>query len=131
MNRPFAGFDLHTTPFIIHCGMMDARDVGLMVRGIEASLLAGDARTLEEFPFVGRIYRPRAKRAGVSPTVRRFVFARDGRRCRLCGCTERLEIDHIIPVVWGGTDEPENLQVLCKPCNLAKGPPAHACPPTE
>ena len=34
---------------------------------------------------------------------------------------EFLTIDHIIPKFQGGTDEIENLQVLCLTCNMLKG----------
>ena len=49
------------------------------------------------------------------------VFARDGRQCRYCGSDEEpLHIDHIIPRKAGGTHDLDNLQVLCKACNLRK-----------
>jgi 5-methylcytosine-specific restriction endonuclease McrA len=49
------------------------------------------------------------------------VFARDGRICRYCGSDEEpLHIDHIISRKRGGTHNLENLQVLCKSCNLRK-----------
>jgi 5-methylcytosine-specific restriction endonuclease McrA len=49
------------------------------------------------------------------------VFARDGRVCRYCGSDEEpLHIDHIIPRKAGGTHDLDNLQVLCKSCNLRK-----------
>ena len=49
------------------------------------------------------------------------VFDRDGRICRYCGSDEEpLHIDHIIPRKVGGTHDLDNLQVLCKPCNLRK-----------
>jgi 5-methylcytosine-specific restriction endonuclease McrA len=49
------------------------------------------------------------------------VFARDGRTCRYCGSDEEpLHIDHIISRKRGGTHDLDNLQVLCKSCNLRK-----------
>ena len=46
---------------------------------------------------------------------------RDGRQCRYCGSDEEpLHIDHIIPRKAGGTHDLDNLQVLCKSCNLRK-----------
>ncbi len=45
--------------------------------------------------------------------------------CALCGAKPSpeimLDIDHIIPVSRGGSDEPFNLQVLCHRCNRGKG----------
>lgn len=45
-------------------------------------------------------------------------------RCCRCGKwfkKENIEIDHIIPKRWGGTDELCNLQALCRSCNRSKG----------
>src|SRR4051812_42089109 len=53
--------------------------------------------------------------------LREQVFARDGRVCRVCGTTQNLEVDHIVPKVNGGRDELVNLQVLCGPHNRSKG----------
>lgn len=41
-------------------------------------------------------------------------------RCLSCGITDRLEIDHVVPLVAGGKDIPENWQVLCRKCNAQK-----------
>jgi 5-methylcytosine-specific restriction enzyme A len=30
-------------------------------------------------------------------------------------------VDHVTPVLFGGTDDESNLQALCADCNLAKG----------
>ena len=57
----------------------------------------------------------------ISETLRNKVFARDGYKCLKCGSTEDLQLDHIIPFSEGGTTEEENLQTLCKLCNLKKG----------
>ena len=43
-----------------------------------------------------------------------------GTTCAWCGMTERLILDHIIPVMCGGTQERRNAQTLCQPCNLWK-----------
>lgn len=51
-----------------------------------------------------------------------LVFARDGRQCAQCGTDEDLQIDHIVPLAHGGSNNMDNLQVLCGPCNYAKGP---------
>lgn len=41
-------------------------------------------------------------------------------KCRNCGTTNNLTIDHIIPRSKGGTSRYENLQVLCGKCNVKK-----------
>jgi hypothetical protein len=49
------------------------------------------------------------------------VWLRDGGRCVECGSTQDIEIDHIIPLSQGGKPhDPDNQQLLCKKCNLAK-----------
>lgn len=53
--------------------------------------------------------------------VRRVVWRRDGGRCVQCGAGANLHFDHIIPVAKGGATTVDNLQVLCAPCNMAKG----------
>lgn len=41
-------------------------------------------------------------------------------KCLWCGSTERLNLDHIIPIFDGGTNDRCNAQTLCHPCNLWK-----------
>lgn len=57
----------------------------------------------------------------IAATVRPRVLERDGYCCVYCGATERLEVDHVIPIARGGTNEMENLQALCRACNRTKG----------
>ncbi len=42
-------------------------------------------------------------------------------RCLACGKKRKLTIDHIVPIIEGGSNRIENIQPLCKPCNSSKG----------
>ena len=61
-----------------------------------------------------------ARRERIPEDVRLFVWTRDEGRCIRCGAEEDLQFDHVIPVARGGGNAPENIQVLCGPCNRAK-----------
>lgn len=70
------------------------------------------------------------QRRQISRQDKALVFQRDGGRCRQCGLTEHdsrarygepLHYDHIIPFSRNGADTVANLQLLCGPCNRAKG----------
>lgn len=63
----------------------------------------------------------RQQPSGVSTAVRWEVWERDDFRCRHCGARRFLEVDHITPRAKGGSDEPDNLQTLCRTCNRTKG----------
>ncbi len=52
---------------------------------------------------------------------RQKLFERDGYKCKKCGSTYHLELDHIIPFSRGGATSARNLQVLCRTCNRKKG----------
>lgn len=41
--------------------------------------------------------------------------------CAACGSRKRIEVDHVIPLFAGGTNDPANLQPLCRRCNSNKG----------
>lgn len=49
------------------------------------------------------------------------IIERDGARCYYCGATESLCVDHIVPRARGGTNDLDNLQLLCRSCNSRKG----------
>ena len=60
----------------------------------------------------------------VAVRVRLRIEAHD--RCGYCQTQQALaygllEVDHIIPVAAGGTDDPDNLWLACRPCNQYKG----------
>ena len=53
--------------------------------------------------------------------IRERILIRDLYTCRSCGIvTKDLEVDHIVNVAEGGTDNDANLQALCVPCHQAK-----------
>lgn len=50
------------------------------------------------------------------------VWKRDGGKCAVCGATDELHFDHVIPFSRGGTSlRAENIQLLCARHNLQKG----------
>jgi 5-methylcytosine-specific restriction endonuclease McrA len=49
------------------------------------------------------------------------LIERDGYKCVVCCEQDNLSIDHITPLSKGGMDELNNLQLLCRKCNSAKG----------
>jgi HNH endonuclease len=65
-------------------------------------------------------------RRPMSPKLRREIMFRDSYTCQDCGRsrasdpTVELDVDHIFPVAAGGKDEADNLQTLCRDCNLGK-----------
>lgn len=58
--------------------------------------------------------------AGFPDNVKREAKERDGHRCRKCGSTHRLEVDHLTPVTQGGSNDLDNAMTLCHDCHNAK-----------
>lgn len=76
-----------------------------------------------------RIYR-KTRRARKIGAVGRYTTAdisllwkAQNAKCVGCGYSLELSctVDHKIPLSRGGSNWPENLQLLCKPCNSSKG----------
>ena len=44
-----------------------------------------------------------------------------GQICNYCGSSQKLALDHILPLKLGGRDDAENLIFSCKSCNSSKG----------
>ena len=65
---------------------------------------------MHNWPQDAHQYSTRLQRA----TIRNHPY------CQHCGTTQNLETDHIIPLAEGGTNHPNNLQVLCHTCHQYK-----------
>jgi len=76
-------------------------------------------REVEAFENSERL--PSARRERIPDSVRLFVWQRDNGVCVRCGSNQKLEFDHIIPVIKGGANTERNIQLLCETCNRQKG----------
>ena len=83
-------------------------------------------KSLEDLP----LYKIREIDPELEKKLRDSAFAKamdtDGMyKCAICGFKAknrlRFQVDHIDPMNKGGKSVPENLQILCMPCNLRKG----------
>lgn len=64
-----------------------------------------------------------SKRKPLGKRVRFEVFKRDSFTCQYCGAKAPdavLNVDHIVPVAKGGTNDIVNLVTSCQPCNSGK-----------
>lgn len=65
--------------------------------------------------------------------IKNELIKRDGMFCALCKSTESLQVDHIVQLSDGGTNDMSNLRFLCKTCNIkamrlsAKNKPCLIC----
>lgn len=65
-----------------------------------------------------------AKRTQLTKSQRFEIFKRDMFTCQYCGKSAPeviLEVDHVIPIAEGGTNDAFNLITSCRDCNRGKG----------
>jgi hypothetical protein len=73
-------------------------------------------------PAIRRGVASKPTRQKIKAKVVLAIMRRDGFAYRRCGVAGGdLTIDHVTPVVRGGTNDDENLQTLCGSCNRTKG----------
>ena len=71
--------------------------------------IAGDSSTVKEHRRI------------IPTAVKLEVWKRDGGKCAMCGSTQDLHFDHIIPYSKGGSSTTaDNIQLLCSKHNLEK-----------
>ena len=86
-----------------------------------------EARGEPERPVIGT---PPARRSTAYRKHAQVVYERDGYACQICGLPTDPDadplsdlyptLDHDIPVSWGGSGEPSNLQTAHRICNIDK-----------
>ena len=69
----------------------------------------------EKNELIGNFERFGRRNSGRSNRVviRNKLMIDKGGKCALCGTTERVTTDHILPLSQGGTNRKSNLQLLC------------------
>ncbi len=79
-----------------------------------------------KIPAVLRLlqYVPLRKKKQLIKFSRANILLRDDHTCQYCGHKygkAQLTLDHVIPIVQGGTKSWENIVTACKSCNQKKG----------
>ena len=72
----------------------------------------------------GSSHDPGRRRVHFPRIVKNKLLKAQRDKCAYCGQTHHsryLRIDHKYPFSRGGSDEIDNLQLLCNPCNMRKG----------
>jgi|SRR3989344_5499997 len=94
-----------------------------IIRSFSAAFNLAIKKGRKSYAHLRRSVKSSDMRKGIQPKLRYQVMQKDGFKCVLCGKNaneDRLEIDHIKPVVYGGTNELRNLHTLCSECNKGK-----------
>lgn len=100
---------------------------GLIAEEVHALLVTREQRNRRQIDravatvAVGSSPRTNVSRRAIPDDVKQYVWTRDQGRCQSCGSTTELQFDHIIPLAMNGSNDENNLQLLCGPCNRSKG----------
>lgn len=60
------------------------------------------------------------ERFGKNTILKQMIINERGAFCENCGGETELQVDHVIPISRGGTNEADNLQLLCYECHQKK-----------
>jgi 5-methylcytosine-specific restriction endonuclease McrA len=99
--------------------------IAALIAVYRALILSDTANTIR------RVVRRVVNRRDRIPRWKRLaVWAGARGHCRTChrwthyrwtGSPDSLEVDHVTPWSWGGSDSIHNLTARCRACNAAKG----------
>jgi hypothetical protein len=98
-------------------------EVELRIRALSFQKDEGIRRLREQvanYEAVETRLRGAPTRQPIPDDVKLLVWTRDGGACVKCGVARDLHFDHVIPVSRGGGTDAENIQLLCRACNLSK-----------
>lgn len=118
-RRIMTEFGLSITSRAIHEKL---RKLGIS-RSKRSARLVGIQTGRVDYSPLKKLTKSSEQRKGISLKIRYSIFQRDHFRCQICGAdstTSRLVIDHILPIVWGGANNEDNLRTLCFMCNHGK-----------
>ncbi len=75
----------------------------------------------DEMAAVDIAYRQTKHRRVIPTNIKIAVWKRDGGKCTICGASNELHFDHVLPYSKGGTSlKADNVQLLCARHNLKK-----------
>lgn len=82
-----------------------------------------DGTVYEQLPYdKNQLQRVVKVRAHITPKLRQRIMRRDRWRCRYCGSrVGPFDIDHVVPIALGGSNQTRNLVTACASCNSRKG----------
>jgi hypothetical protein len=94
----------------------------LKLRFVDLGLIEindGRLRVHESFAFISSIG---VERPAMAPVLRMAILRRDNFTCGYCGSTAGpFDVDHVVPVSRGGSNDEGNLLTACAQCNRSKG----------
>lgn len=81
----------------------------------------------KEYRLRSHVKAPGNKRQYPSKALKKSVFDRDNGTCQICRNTDMIQYDHKTPWERGGANVLENLQLLCRSCNIEKRGVCKSC----
>lgn len=82
-----------------------------------------DTSVTEIEPDINVGNKKKVKRKQYSENQRKIIYQRADGRCQLCGRKiefNNMTVDHIIPISKGGSNDMDNTEATCFPCNQFK-----------